>query len=245
MDKRDSVRLEMVAMAVVMPSQNSCIVASTYEVPCAYRALVKPISLQSVAASRRSRNGNGRTAVFSSGGVLSKEIPVCSSDIRSRVGFRTDIGPQSSADNNCSSSSESRLQLIPDSSCHHGRPRTVRSFFRCNCASHESQETVENEDSTSDADQESKVDAEQDSSSAGVAIAIKMLKFYKREISPILPGSCRFVPTCSEYGMQAFKKYGVLKGAILTAWRLSRCNPLGGSGFDPPRWFDEPRPPPY
>lgn len=81
---RDSVRLEMVAMAVVMPSQNSCIVASTYEVPCAYRALVKPISLQSVAASRRSRNGNGRTAVFSSGGVLSKEIPVCSSDIRSR-----------------------------------------------------------------------------------------------------------------------------------------------------------------
>uniref|UniRef100_A0A453HT53 Membrane protein insertion efficiency factor YidD n=2 Tax=Triticinae TaxID=1648030 RepID=A0A453HT53_AEGTS len=54
-----------------------------------------------------------------------------------------------------------------------------------------------------------------------------MLKFYKREISPLLPSSCRYVPTCSEYSMQAYKRYGVAKGTILTAWRLCRCNPLG------------------
>ncbi|XAR68937.1 hypothetical protein NMG60_11000355 [Bertholletia excelsa] len=73
----------------------------------------------------------------------------------------------------------------------------------------------------------------------GVEAALAMLRFYKREISPLLLNSCRYVPTCSEYSMIAYKKYGVAKGTILTAWRLCRCNPLGGSGFDPPRWFDE------
>ncbi|KAG5553941.1 hypothetical protein RHGRI_011716 [Rhododendron griersonianum] len=61
----------------------------------------------------------------------------------------------------------------------------------------------------------------------------------KGEISPLMPNSCRYVPTCSEYSMIAYKKYGVVKGTVLTAWRLCRCNPLGGSGFDPPRWFGE------
>lgn len=51
--------------------------------------------------------------------------------------------------------------------------------------------------------------------------------FWTGEISPLLPSSCRYVPTCSEYSMQAYKKYGVAKGTILTAWRLCRCNPLG------------------
>ncbi|KAF5476083.1 hypothetical protein F2P56_007825 [Juglans regia] len=74
----------------------------------------------------------------------------------------------------------------------------------------------------------------------GVKAALSMLKFYKTgEISPLLPNSCRYVPTCSEYSMEAYKKYGVVRGTVLTAWRLCRCNPLGGSGFDPPRWFDE------
>ncbi|XP_062183364.1 UPF0161 protein At3g09310 isoform X4 [Phragmites australis] len=59
------------------------------------------------------------------------------------------------------------------------------------------------------------------------------------EISPFLPSSCRYLPTCSEYSMQAYKRYGVVKGTILTAWRLCRCNPLGGYGYDPPRWFGE------
>ncbi|KAI5072696.1 hypothetical protein GOP47_0012802 [Adiantum capillus-veneris] len=66
---------------------------------------------------------------------------------------------------------------------------------------------------------------------------------FSGQISPFLPSSCRFIPTCSEYSMQAYKKYGVLKGTILTAWRLLKCNPLGPSGFDPPRWFGESKPP--
>ncbi|XP_058762614.1 UPF0161 protein At3g09310-like [Vicia villosa] len=73
----------------------------------------------------------------------------------------------------------------------------------------------------------------------GVKAALSILRFYKREISPILPRSCRYVPTCSEYSMEAYKRYGVLKGTTLTVCRLCRCNPLGGSGFDPPRWFGE------
>ncbi|CAI5968185.1 unnamed protein product [Closterium sp. NIES-65] len=63
------------------------------------------------------------------------------------------------------------------------------------------------------------------------------------EISPWIPASCRFVPTCSEYSVMALRKYGLLRGGILTAWRLLRCNPFGPSGYDPPRWFGEPPPP--
>lgn len=83
---------------------------------------------------------------------------------------------------------------------------------------------------------------DQEVDNVGVKAALSMLRFYKREISPLLPNSCRFVPTCSEYSMIAYKKYGVVKGTVLTAWRLCRCNPLGDSGFDPPRWFGEGRP---
>eukprot|EP00271_Cylindrocystis_brebissonii_P006283 TRINITY_DN18996_c0_g1_i1.p1 TRINITY_DN18996_c0_g1~~TRINITY_DN18996_c0_g1_i1.p1 ORF type:complete len:279 (-),score=26.48 TRINITY_DN18996_c0_g1_i1:328-1164(-) len=82
------------------------------------------------------------------------------------------------------------------------------------------------------------------SSSLAVRAALALLKFYKREISPLLPGSCRYVPTCSEYAMEAYTRYGAGKGSILTAWRIMRCNPFGGSGFDPPRWFGEAGPPP-
>ncbi|CAJ2655736.1 unnamed protein product [Trifolium pratense] len=78
----------------------------------------------------------------------------------------------------------------------------------------------------------------------GVKAALSILRFYKREISPILPRSCRYVPTCSEYSMEAYKRYGFFKGSTLTVYRLCRCNPLGGSGYDPPRWFGEIRPPP-
>ncbi|KAG6547052.1 hypothetical protein Mapa_011669 [Marchantia paleacea] len=77
----------------------------------------------------------------------------------------------------------------------------------------------------------------------GVQVALALLRFYKRELSPYIPASCRYVPTCSEYAQQAYKKYGFAKGSILTAWRLARCNPLGSSGFDPPRWFGEEKPP--
>ncbi|MFN8297885.1 MAG: membrane protein insertion efficiency factor YidD [Chitinophagales bacterium] len=62
---------------------------------------------------------------------------------------------------------------------------------------------------------------------------IGIIKFYRLFISPILPPSCRYTPTCSEYGIQAITKYGPFKGGWLTIKRISRCHPLGGSGYDP------------
>ncbi|KAK2638231.1 hypothetical protein Ddye_026026 [Dipteronia dyeriana] len=75
--------------------------------------------------------------------------------------------------------------------------------------------------------------------SVGVKAALVVLTFYKRKILPLLLKSCRYVPTCSEYSMEAYKKYRFGKGTILTAWHLCRYNPLGRSGFDPPRWFED------
>lgn len=60
--------------------------------------------------------------------------------------------------------------------------------------------------------------------------------WYKDNLSPILPPRCRFLPTCSSYGLEAIETYGPWKGGILTAWRIFRCNPFGGSGYDPPVW---------
>lgn len=62
------------------------------------------------------------------------------------------------------------------------------------------------------------------------------INWYKEYISPSLPPRCRFLPSCSSYGLEAIDKYGAVKGGILTAWRILRCNPFGGSGYDPPIW---------
>ncbi|HIZ69813.1 MAG TPA: membrane protein insertion efficiency factor YidD [Candidatus Prevotella avicola] len=59
------------------------------------------------------------------------------------------------------------------------------------------------------------------------------IRFYQRCVSPYTPPSCRFTPTCSEYAKQALIKYGPVKGLALAIWRLLRCNPWGGSGYDP------------
>ncbi|HYV93252.1 MAG TPA: membrane protein insertion efficiency factor YidD [Chitinophagales bacterium] len=64
-------------------------------------------------------------------------------------------------------------------------------------------------------------------------IFILPIKFYQRIISPWLPGSCRFTPTCSEYAAEAIRKYGVIKGTWLGIKRISRCHPWGGHGHDP------------
>ena len=69
-----------------------------------------------------------------------------------------------------------------------------------------------------------------------LAAALAALRFYKAAISPLLPPSCRFLPTCSEYAARAYREFGIGKGTVLTAWRLMRCNPLGGRGYDPPTW---------
>ena len=62
---------------------------------------------------------------------------------------------------------------------------------------------------------------------------IGLIKVYQKFISPLFPPSCRFTPTCSAYGLHAFKKYGLFKGFWLTVRRLARCHPWGGSGYDP------------
>lgn len=64
-------------------------------------------------------------------------------------------------------------------------------------------------------------------------IAIFLIKFYQFAISPHLAGCCRFEPTCSAYGLQAFQRYGFWKAFKLTAKRLMRCRPGGPHGYDP------------
>ena len=62
---------------------------------------------------------------------------------------------------------------------------------------------------------------------------VLLIKFYQVCISPLKPASCRFTPTCSQYAVEAFRKYGPLKGFYLAAKRILRCHPWGGSGYDP------------
>jgi putative membrane protein insertion efficiency factor len=64
-------------------------------------------------------------------------------------------------------------------------------------------------------------------------IAVSVLRFYKKHISPALPNSCRFYPTCSEYAIEAINKYGILKGSIKSIYRILRCNPFNKGGCDP------------
>lgn len=59
------------------------------------------------------------------------------------------------------------------------------------------------------------------------------LRFYKRNISPLLPPACRFTPTCSEYAMLAVERYGAAYGGYLAARRLLRCHPFAKGGYDP------------
>ncbi len=64
-------------------------------------------------------------------------------------------------------------------------------------------------------------------------LALALIRFYKRFISPVLPSACRFEPTCSVYTYQAIEKYGVLKGGWMGIKRISRCHPLNPGGYDP------------
>ena len=68
------------------------------------------------------------------------------------------------------------------------------------------------------------------------------LRGYKRWISPQLPHACRFVPTCSEYAIEAVERHGAVKGLWLATLRLLRCQPFARSGFDPVPSAGEPRP---
>ena len=59
------------------------------------------------------------------------------------------------------------------------------------------------------------------------------IRVYQMTLSPILPASCRYLPSCSHYSHEAVQRYGVLRGTWLGAKRVARCHPLGGRGYDP------------
>ena len=61
-----------------------------------------------------------------------------------------------------------------------------------------------------------------------------VIKFYQLAVSPYLPSTCRFTPTCSEYTQEAMHRHGFIKGTLMGLKRLSRCRPLSGTGYDPP-----------
>ena len=67
----------------------------------------------------------------------------------------------------------------------------------------------------------------------GEKVLIAPIHFYRYAISPLLPATCRYTPTCSQYAIEAIKKHGPLKGGFLAAKRIGRCHPWGGSGYDP------------
>jgi uncharacterized protein len=64
-------------------------------------------------------------------------------------------------------------------------------------------------------------------------VALQILRGYKWMISPMLPPACRYVPTCSEYAMEAIERYGVLRGGWMGLTRVLRCHPFSRNGYDP------------
>ena len=62
---------------------------------------------------------------------------------------------------------------------------------------------------------------------------IWLSKFYRKYISPKTPPSCKFTPTCSQYGLEAIERFGAFKGGFMTLWRILRCNPFSKGGYDP------------
>ncbi|MCI5943476.1 MAG: membrane protein insertion efficiency factor YidD [Eubacterium sp.] len=65
-------------------------------------------------------------------------------------------------------------------------------------------------------------------------ILIKIIQFYQKYLSPLKGrATCIYTPTCSQYAIEALEKYGLIKGGLLAAWRILRCNPFAKGGYDP------------
>ena len=62
---------------------------------------------------------------------------------------------------------------------------------------------------------------------------ILLIRVYQLIVSPMLGANCRYMPTCSEYAMESFKTYGLIKGSFLTIKRIGKCHPFGDHGYDP------------
>jgi putative membrane protein insertion efficiency factor len=69
--------------------------------------------------------------------------------------------------------------------------------------------------------------------SAAQYAVVQLLQGYKWLVSPLLPPACRYVPTCSEYAIEAVERYGVLRGGVMGMWRVLRCHPFVKGGYDP------------
>jgi uncharacterized protein len=64
-------------------------------------------------------------------------------------------------------------------------------------------------------------------------ILIALILLYRRFVSPWMPPTCRFDPTCSAYALDALREYGAVRGGLMSAWRILRCNPFSQGGYDP------------
>jgi putative membrane protein insertion efficiency factor len=64
-------------------------------------------------------------------------------------------------------------------------------------------------------------------------LVVLPIRIYQRLFSPLVGPRCRYYPSCSEYAVEAVQRFGILRGAVLAAWRLLRCNPWSRGGFDP------------
>ncbi len=71
--------------------------------------------------------------------------------------------------------------------------------------------------------------------SISAKLLISIIKFYQKAVSPYLPRTCRFYPTCSNYAIEALKSKGLIKGTFISIWRILRCNPFSKGGYDPVR----------
>lgn len=64
-------------------------------------------------------------------------------------------------------------------------------------------------------------------------VIINLIRFYRKNISPLKTPCCRYVPTCSQYAIEAIEKHGAFRGSLIAIWRILRCNPLSKGGYDP------------
>jgi putative membrane protein insertion efficiency factor len=117
--------------------------------------------------------------------------------------------------------------------------RALTSIDKSSVVFASSEATNDDEEEDAGEEEEEVVAAEEENSKTkelAVRVSLGLIDFYRNEISPLIPRSCRFQPSCSNYAFEAYSKYGAQKGFILTAWRIARCNPFGGSGYDPIQW---------
>lgn len=64
-------------------------------------------------------------------------------------------------------------------------------------------------------------------------VVINLIRFYRKNISPLRNPCCRYVPTCSQYAIEAVEKHGAFRGSLMAVWRILRCNPFSKGGYDP------------